>query len=107
MNGIYIRINDEQTFNNAIFKAMVSPWGFVPVGGEPPTFSEAKRYYHGNSKLLLCLFYNDITKKHEMQITTKTVARSYPSTGKMNITDWNDGIYGKLCDVFDTPYLPF
>lgn len=100
MRELYIRVNNEAAFNDAIYGAMVSPWLFKPVGVKPPTFSEAKRYYHGISKLLLCLFYNNITKKHEMQITSKTVARSYPSTGKMNITDWNDGIYGKLRETF-------
>ncbi len=46
-----------------------------------PSFHEARKFYHANSKLLLCLFYNEITNKKEMRHTTKTIEKSY---GKKN-----------------------
>lgn len=45
--------------------------------GHEPSFHEAERFYHGNSKLLLCLYYNSITDRNEMRYTTKTIEQSY------------------------------
>ena len=42
------------------------------------SFEEAKGNYHGNSKLILHLFYNNITGRNEMQYTTKTIIKTYP-----------------------------
>lgn len=46
-----------------------------------PSFHEAKRFYHGNSKLLLCLSFNYITNRKEMRYTTRAIEKSY---GKVN-----------------------
>lgn len=45
--------------------------------GHEPSFHEAERFYHGNSKLLLYLYHNDITDRDEMRYTTKTIEKSY------------------------------
>lgn len=52
--------------------------GFIfPNNIKPYSFEQAKKCYHGNSKLLLQTFYNDMTGKFEMQYTTKSVYLSY------------------------------
>ena len=43
-----------------------------------PTFDKAKGWYHGNAKLILHLYYNDIVDRHEMVVTTKTTLKTYP-----------------------------
>mgnify|MGYP000020401444 CR=1 FL=1 len=54
--------------------------GFIfPNNMKPYTYEKAKNCYHGNSKLLLHTFYNDMTGKFEMQYTTKSVYLSYYS----------------------------
>ena len=52
--------------------------GFIfPNNMKPYSFEQAKKCYHGNSKLLLQTFYNDITGENEMQYTTMSVYLSY------------------------------
>ncbi|MDD5980143.1 MAG: hypothetical protein PUC23_03425 [bacterium] len=36
------------------------------------------KWYHGNSKPILHIFYNHINGKNELQLTTKTIIRTYP-----------------------------
>lgn len=43
-----------------------------------PTYEEAKAWYHGNSKLILHLMYNNITCRKEMVVTTKAIIKTYP-----------------------------
>lgn len=43
-----------------------------------PTFDKAKGWYHGNAKLILHLYYNDIVDRHEMVVTTKATLKTYP-----------------------------
>ena len=43
-----------------------------------PTYEEMKSWYHGNSKVLLHLYYNDILNRLEMSATTKAVMKTYP-----------------------------
>ena len=50
-----------------------------------PTFEECKRFYHGNSKLLIHTFFNDITNKSEMSITTLSVLKTYPQYKGINL----------------------
>lgn len=35
-------------------------------------------FYHGNSKPILHVFYNNITGKNDIQYTTQTVIKTYP-----------------------------
>lgn len=108
MNDLYVRIPDEQTYNEAVISALVSPWLFSFPNRKiipPPQYGEIKKNYHGNSKPLLHLFYNDITKCHEMQVTTATIAKSYPHirNKRLNIIDFDELNYDLCCKVFGNP----
>ena len=52
----------------------------IPSAAE--LFAKFKKYYHGNSKMILHFFYNNITKRNEFDIGTKTIYRSYPQYKK-------------------------
>ena len=100
MDRLYVRIPDEASYKKAVVAAYVSPWMFSFPGERIPKYQEAKKYYHGNSKLLVRLFYNDITNKFEMQITTKSIELSYPQIKKLNIVDIDDLNYEMACKIF-------
>lgn len=101
MKDIYIRLDNEQTYKSAITSALISPWMFsFPNRIAPPKYEDAKKWYHGNSKLLLHLFFNDLTNKYEMQISTATIAKSYPQNKKLNIVNWDDMSYEYCAGVF-------
>ena len=68
--------------------------GFIfPNNIKPYTFEQAKKCYHGNSKLLLQTFYNDITGKNEMQYTTMSVY--------LYKEDFTDESFAELLDDLD------
>ena len=70
--------------------------GFIfPNNMKPYSFEQAKKCYHGNSKLLLQTFYNDITGKNEMQYTTMSVF-IHEKLLKKNMLD---KIKGKNCFI--------
>jgi len=46
------------------------------------------RCYHGNSKPLLHVFYNPITKKNEMQLTNLTNIRTYPQYRNVKVQNY-------------------
>lgn len=52
-------------------------WG-TDFSKHEPTYEEAKTWYHGNSKLILHLMYNNITCRKEMVVTTKATIKTYP-----------------------------
>ena len=52
-------------------------WG-SDFAAHEANYYEAKSWFHRNSKLLLLLYYNEICKRKEMVVTTKTVIKSYP-----------------------------
>lgn len=62
--------------------------------------TDIKKRFHGNSKLLLHLFYNSITGKYEMQATTKSTELSYPQINKVDIVAWDSVNYDVCCKVF-------
>ena len=99
---MFIRVNDPQTFALAVFGLQESSWGFRFPNGIPITYDAARKWYRGNSKMLLHIFYNSITGKHEMQITTATIQKSYPQYRgkKLNIVDYADTTYQDYVDVF-------
>lgn len=70
-------INTRQQHDKVI-KDMLKKGYTFPNGGKGWDFETAKSLYHGNSKLLLHCFYNDITKKKEMKYITRSVYLSYP-----------------------------
>ena len=70
-------INTRQQHEKIINDMLKKGYTF-PNGGKGWDFETAKSVYHGNSKLLLHCFYNDITKKKEMKYITRSVYLSYP-----------------------------
>ena len=53
--------------------------GYEWVGvNKNPTFLECKNQIHGNAKLIIHAFYNDISGKNEIQFGTKRIYSSYP-----------------------------
>ena len=76
---IYYDVNDKESFDKTT-KAFLEH-GYKWAADRPNftlDFETAKSYYHGNSKLLLDTFYNNIIGKYEIQVTTKSVIKSYP-----------------------------
>lgn len=65
--------------HDKVIKNMLQKGFIFPDNIKSMTYERAKKLYHGNSKLLLYTFYNDITDKFEMQYTTKSVYLSYYS----------------------------
>lgn len=70
-------INTRQQHDKVI-KEMVDKGYTFPNNKQEWDFDVAKSLYHGNSKLLLHCFYNDITKKKEMNYITRSTYLSYP-----------------------------
>lgn len=92
MKSVYIRIHDEKEYHDIIMGAMLSDWLFSFPGG-PTNYEQVRKNYHGNSKLLMRLFYNDITRKYEMQVTTASVEKSYPQIKSIKAIDWSEASY--------------
>lgn len=42
-------------------------------------------YFHGNSKPILHAFYNNITRKNELQWTTRSIAKTYPQYKNLKV----------------------
>ena len=40
-------------------------------------FKKCKSYFHRNAKMLLHCFYNTITGKYDLQVTTKSIQKTY------------------------------
>ncbi len=60
--------------------------GFEWVGfDKKPSFSDCKKQIHGNGKLIIHAFYNDITNKKELQFGIKSIYNSYPQCKKIKV----------------------
>lgn len=55
----------------------------IPTAQE--LLTEFKKYNHGNSKMLLHLFYNSITGRKEISTGSATVYKSYPQYKNLKI----------------------
>lgn len=71
--------NTEQNFNQAVknLKELGYVWA-TDFSEHEPTFKEMKSRIHGNSKLLIHAFWNDILNRPEFNCTTKSILRTYP-----------------------------
>ena len=87
MKSLYIKLPNAETFKKAVAGAMLSEYMFSFPNDIIPRFETARGWYHKNSKLLLHLFYNDITRRYEMQITTAAIEKSYPQINKVVARD--------------------
>ena len=80
------RANTETDFNRVV--SNLKKLGFVWATDFPnhePTFEECKRFYHGNSKLLIHTFFNDILNRYEMSAATLSVLKTYPQYKSINL----------------------
>ena len=76
---VLIRANTEDDFNRVV--ANLKKLGYVwatDFKNHEPTFEECKGFYHRNSKLLIHAFWNSITNRSEMNVTTLSVLKTYP-----------------------------
>lgn len=48
-------------------------------------YEEFRKYYHGNSKMILHFYYNHITNRKEVSYGTRSVYRSYPQYKNIKI----------------------
>ena len=74
---IAINANTRTQYKKALDFAQYYFKAVFPNNATPPDFATAKSYYHGNAKIFLQIFYNDIIGKYEMQITTRKIMKSY------------------------------
>lgn len=100
MNDLYIRVPDEETYKHAVCSAFLSPWHFRFPNGLFPKFDEMRQNYHGNGKLLLHLFWNDLANMHEMQVTTATIEKSYPQIKNVRPVDLSEVDYEYTAKIF-------
>lgn len=90
-NDILLNVNTLSQYNRAVsfcryhFGATFPGENIVSY-----SFDRFKKHFHGNSKLLLHCFYNTITGKYDMQITTKTIEKTYKTKYDFvgNLTDY-------------------
>lgn len=86
MNGFY-NASTEDKFNKVVAKLLNNGYEWVGFN-KRPTFTECKRQIHGNGKLIIDAFYNDITNKKEIQFGTKSIYNSYPQyKGKVKVIE--------------------
>ena len=80
MDGFY-DASTEAKFNKVI--AMLLARGYDWVGlSKRPTFNECKSQIHGNAKLVIHAFYNDITGRREILFGSRSIYNSYPQYSK-------------------------
>lgn len=82
---LYVRIDNQQELDQAIQKAEKNR--FFRINENIPTYEQAKSNYHGNSKLILHLFPNNILKRCEWQISTISTIKSYLNNRKVKWID--------------------
>ena len=84
MDGFYNACTEDK-FNKVVTELLNNGYEWVGLN-KKPTFEECKKFIHGNAKLVIHAFYNDITRKKEIQFGTKTIYNSYPQCkGKVKI----------------------
>ena len=89
---IAIEANTSHQYRKALDFAQYYFSATFPNGCKAPDFATAKSYYHGNSKIYLSIFWNTITGKYEMQVTSRKII-------KANNSFWKYNHIGKLTDI--------
>ena len=126
MKEIYIELHNQEEMKKEVFANFISQWAFdfpnmalrrgAKEGGAAFEYGKSlfewdrvKKLFHGNSKILLHCFYNDITKKYEMQYTTRSIEKSYPGSKKLKIYQPGEvnfftmvAVFGRVCPDFTT-----
>lgn len=83
---LLFKANTEDDFKRVV--ANLKKIGYVWATDFPkhePTYEECKSQYHGNSKLLIHGFHNDINGKYEMSVTTLSIMKTYPQYKDVNL----------------------
>ena len=94
-NDILLNVNTLTQYNKAVeFARYYFNASFPGENIVKYSFDRFKKHFHGNSKLLLHIFYNTITGKYDMQVTTRTIDKTYKTkhdfTG--NLTDYANAL---------------
>lgn len=72
----YIEIKNQVDLLSVVTK--VESYGFNRISHlEELSFKKIRDNYHGNSKILIKLYFNNILNRKEWQITTKSIENSY------------------------------
>lgn len=72
----YIEIKNQVDLLSVVTK--IESCGFNRISHlEELSFKEIRDNYHGNSKILIKLYFNNILNRKEWQITTKSIENSY------------------------------
>ena len=92
---IFIFWNDTPTMKQLL--TLVYAYGYNFVNGENFSLNqsceslksemESRFYsrYHGNSKPILHIYYNSLTKRNELQLTTQSVIKNHPQYKRAEI----------------------
>lgn len=76
MSVNYIEIKNQVDLLSVVTK--IESCGFNRISQlEELSFKKIKDNYHGNSKILIKLYFNNILNRKEWRITTKTIEDSY------------------------------
>ena len=76
MSVKYIEIKNQVDLLSVVTK--IESCGFNRISQlEELSFKKIKDNYHGNSKILIKLYFNNILNRKEWRITTKTIEDSY------------------------------
>ena len=72
----YIEVKNQVDLLSVVTK--IESYGFNRISHlEELSFKQIRENYHGNSKILIKLYHNNILNRKEWQITTKSIEDSY------------------------------
>lgn len=72
----YIEVKNQVDLLSTVTKIESCGFNRVSYLGEL-SFKRIRENYHGNSKILIKLYFNNILNRKEWQITTKSIENSY------------------------------
>ncbi len=87
MTNTFYDASTKEKFNRTVRKLFAA--GFQWVGlNKNPSFEDCKKNIHGNGKLIINAFYNDINGKNELQYGTRSIYNTYPQyNGKIKVIE--------------------
>ena len=72
----YIEVKNQVDLLSTVTKIESCGFNRISYLGEL-SFKQIRENYHGNSKILIKLYHNNILNRKEWQITTKSIENSY------------------------------
>ncbi len=97
MSNTFYDASTKEKFNRTVRKLFAA--GFQWVGlNKNPSFEDCKKNIHGNGKLIINAFYNDINGKNEIQYGTRAIYNTYPQYNRKIKVIFEDGdfLYTKI-----------